>query len=183
VRPHARGCGAGARWGRGSAVVRPVGALSARTGAIAAGGPLRVDMLAAGAAGGRDHGSGMGSHGRTGVREAQAGGRLGRYASGGEPSSKCPSKRLSECPFRHRWRNGPVAGAHGWFADRHVVHFRLVVLSFGCSALLASRRASVREPPPSSLLQPIFRFFAFDLLEGALEGEAFRYTIFRIIDT
>jgi hypothetical protein len=135
VRPHARGCGAGARWGRGSAVVRPVGALSARTGAIAAGGPLRVDMLAAGAAGGRDHSSGMGSHGRTGVREAQAGGRLGRYASGGEPSSKCPSKRLSECPFRHRWRNGPVAGAHGWFADRHVVHFRLVVLSFGCSPI------------------------------------------------
>ena len=55
-----------------------IGALSASASAIAAGGPSRVDMLAAGSAGGRDFGSGVSAHGRSRLRGAQSGGCLGR---------------------------------------------------------------------------------------------------------
>jgi hypothetical protein len=67
-----------------------IGALTAGVGAETAGGPLRVGRRAAGSAGGRDLGSGVSAHGRASVRKAQAGGDLGRYASGGDDHQRWP---------------------------------------------------------------------------------------------
>ena len=67
---------------RGSVFGRRTGALSAGATAITARQAVRIDRLAAGAAGGSDLGSGMGALGRSGHRRPHPRGGLRRYGNG-----------------------------------------------------------------------------------------------------
>ena len=90
--------------GRGQPSAGPIGALTARAGAIAAGGPQGVDLLAAGAASGRDLGSGVGAHGRSRLREPPPRCLLGRYNNGGRSHRANPSRRVAP------WSAAPWGG-------------------------------------------------------------------------